>query len=294
MVLTLIQIAILKICGLSFYDSVVTSFATAGTGGFSPLNASIAGYSNIAAEWVIAAFMFLFGINFNLFYLALIGKLKGIIHNEELHAYIALYVCSVAVIAINTFNSFKGLAECLRCAFFQVASIMSTTGYATVDFNLWPQLSRTVMVILIVIGACAGSTAGGLKISRILILLKSAMADVKQMLRPRSVNVIRLNKEPVADETVRSARGYFVIYIALIVLTTLLLSVDGFSFETNFTAALTCVNNVGPGLGDVGPMGNFSGFSIFSKLVLSLDMLIGRLEILPMVILLSPMTWKRS
>lgn len=292
-VLTVVQMVVLMFCGFSLYDSAVTAFATAGTGGFSVLNASIAGYANPAAEWVIAVFMLLFGINFNLFYFALIGKIRDIFKNEELRAYLAIVVTSTVAITLNTLKLFDNVGSCIRAAFFQVASIMSTTGFVTVDFNLWPEFSRALVVVLTVIGACAGSTAGGLKISRILILLKSAVKEVKQMLRPRSVNVIKLDGEPVSDATVHSARGYFIIYAALIILTTLVISLDGFSFETNFTAVLTCINNVGPGLGAVGPMGNFSGFSALSKLILSVNMLIGRLEIMPIVILMSPMTWKK-
>lgn len=291
--MTVVQSVILMICGLSFYDSVVTSLATAGTGGFSVLNASVAGYSNMAAEWVIAVFMLLFGINFNLFYFAIIGKLRYIYKNEELRVYLTLLVSSTVAIVLNTLRIFDSLGDCVRAAFFQVTSIMSTTGFATVDYNLWPEFSRTLILLLTVFGACAGSTAGGLKISRALILIKSAAREVKHMLRPRSVNVVKLDGEPVSEETVHSARGYFVIYVSLLIATTILVSFDGFSFETNFTAALTCINNVGPGLGAVGPMGNFSGFSVFSKVLLSLNMLVGRLEIMPMVILFSPITWKK-
>ena len=292
-VLTLVQVVCLLLCKMPLYDSFVTAFATAGTGGFSVLNSSIAGYNNPAAEWVIAIFMFIFGVNFNIFFLILIGKLRDAIKSEEFKVYALLCLSSVAVITINTANSFERLGDCLRTSFFQVISIMSTTGFVTTDFALWHVLSKTVLIWLMMIGACAGSTAGGLKISRVLILLKNVFREIKHMLRPRSVNVVRLDGEVVPDETVRSATGYFVLYMTLIIGTVLLISVDGFGFETNFTATLSCINNIGPALGEIGPTGNFSGYSGFSKVVLSLNMLLGRLEIMPMVILFSPLTWKK-
>ena len=292
-VLTIVEIIALLLCGLPFYDATVTSFGTAGTGGFSVLNSSIAGYNNPAAEWVIAIFMLIFGVNFNLYFLILIGKAKDIFKSEELRAYLALCIAAVTAIAINTAHMFSGIGECIRASFFQVASIMTTSGFVTTDFGLWPVFSKTIIILLMIVGACAGSTAGGLKISRVLILLKSIVREIKHMLRPRSVNVVRLDGEVLPDETVRAASGYFTIYIALILATFTLISFDGFSFETNFTATLSCINNVGPMLGEIGPMGNFEGFSYFSKLLLSLAMLIGRLEIMPMIILFSPITWRK-
>ena len=291
--LTIIMVIALLLCGMPVYDSVVTAFATAGTGGFSVLNNSIAGYNNVAAEWVIAIFMLLFGINFNLFFFILVGKIKDIFKSEELRTY--LIICGIATIAIaiNTYHIFNNIPDTIRTAFFQVTSIMSTTGFATADFNIWPQISRSIIVILMFIGACAGSTAGGLKISRILILIKSIVYEMRRMLRPRSVNVVRLDGEVVSNDTVHSATRYFVVYISILLSAFLLISIDGFSFETNFTSVITCINNVGPGLDVVGPVGNFSGFSGFSKIILSLTMLVGRLEIMPMIILFSPFAWKR-
>lgn len=291
--LTAIMVVSLLICGLPLYDSVVTAFGTAGTGGFSVLNASIAGYNNPAAEWVIAIFMLLFGINFNLFFFVMIGKIKDVLKSEELRTYLIICGVATAAIAVNTYHVFKNIPDCLRSAFFQVTSIMSTTGFATADFNLWPQLSRSIIVILMFVGACAGSTAGGLKISRVLILIKSIIYEMRRMLRPNSVNVVRLDGEVVSNDTVHSATRYFVVYISILLSAFLLISVDGFSFETNFTAVITCLNNVGPGLDVIGPVGNFSGFSVFSKIILSITMLIGRLEIMPMIILFSPFAWKR-
>lgn len=292
-VLTAIMVVALLICGLPVYDAVVNSFATAGTGGFAVLNNSIAGYNNIAAEWVIAVFMLLFGINFNLFFFMLIGRVRDVFKSEELKTYLIICGVSTTAIAINTYHMFGNLPDTVRSSFFQVTSIMSTTGFATADFNLWPQFSRSIIVILMFIGACAGSTAGGLKLSRVLILIKSIVYEVRRMLRPNSVNVVKLDGEVVSNDTVHSATRYFVVYISILLSAFLLISVDGFSFETNFTSVITCINNVGPGLDVVGPVGNFSGFSMFSKIILSLTMLVGRLEIMPMMILFSPFTWKR-
>ena len=188
---------------------------------------------------------------------------------------------------------FERFGDCLRSAFFQVNTIMSTTGFVTQDFNAWPEVSKSLLVILMVVGACAGSTAGGLKVSRVLIVLKGMLCQVRRLLRPHSVNVVRLDGEVVPDETVRSATGYISIYLLIVIVTVFLVSIDGFGLETNLTATLACINNIGPGLAEVGPVGNFSGFSAFSKTLLSLNMLIGRLEIMPMIILMSPLAWKK-
>ena len=291
--ITFLEFVSLLFCKLPFYDSLVTSLATAGTGGFSVLNNSIAGYNNPAAEWVIAIFMLLFGVNFNLYFFILIGKVKDIFKSEELRAYIVICVLSTAAIAINTANMFNNFSDCLRTSFFQVSSIVTTTGFATADFGLWPEFSKSIIIILMIFGACAGSTAGGLKISRVLILLKNIVKEIKRMLRPRSVNVVRLDGEVVPSETVHIATGYLTFHVTLIVATVLILSLDNFGFETNFSAALSCINNIGPLLGEVGPMGNFDGYSYFSKTVLSVLMLVGRLEIIPMVVLFSPSTWRK-
>ena len=291
--LTLAETIALCIAGMPFFDALVSSFATTGTGGFALKNASIAGYNNPAAEWIIAIFMLLCGANFNLYYFLLIRRLRDIWKSEELRAYILICAASTVLIAINTYHMASGLGECVRGAFFQVSSIMSTTGFATVNYDLWPSFSKTLIVLLTMIGACAGSTAGGLKISRLLILVKNGVREFKHMLRPRSVNVTRLDGEPLSDETCRTASNYFVLYLGLIAITTLLVSLDGFDLTTNLTAVLACVNNVGPGLGAVGPVGNFDGYSILSKIILSFDMLFGRLEIMPMLILFSPTAWRK-
>ncbi|MBE6675688.1 MAG: TrkH family potassium uptake protein [Ruminococcaceae bacterium] len=292
-VLTCIEFIALLLCGFPLYDSIVTSFATAGTGGFSVLNSSIAGYANPAAEWVIAVFMILFGINFNLFFLVLIGKVKEALKSEELKVYLGVIAVSVVVVSLNIFHLIGNLGDSVRTAFFQVASIMTTTGFVTVEFNDWPVLSKTILTLLMIIGACAGSTAGGLKISRILILFKNIFREIKHMIRPRSVNVVRVDGEVISDETVRSATGYLTVYMLAIVICVVLISIDGYSMETNITATLSCINNIGPALGDLGAMGNFSVFSPFSKVVLTLAMLLGRLEFVPMIVFFSPYAWKK-
>ena len=291
--LTVAEIVALCIAGLPLYDALVTSFATVGTGGFSPMNASIAGYANPATEWIVAIFMLLCGVNFNLYYFLLMRRFRDVLKSEELRTYLLLCLGSTVLIVANTLQSASGLGKCLRDAFFQVSSIMSTTGFSTLDYNAWPELSKAVLVLLTMIGACAGSTAGGLKISRLLILVKNGMREIKHMLRPRSVNVVRLDGEVVPDETCRAAANYFSLYMALTVLSTLLLSIDGFDLTTNISATLACINNVGPGLNVVGPVGNFGGYSVLSKIILSLDMLLGRLEIIPMLILFSPTAWRK-
>jgi len=292
-VLTCIQIVALLICGLPLYDSIVTSFATAGTGGFSVLNNSIAGYANPAAEWVIAIFMILFGINFNLFFFVLIGKIKDVLKSEELRVYLGVIAVSVVAVSVNIFHLIGNVGDSVRTAFFQVASIMTTTGFVTVEFNDWPVLSKTILTLLMIIGACAGSTAGGLKISRILILFKNIFREIKHMIRPKSVNVVRVDGEVIPDETIRSATGYLSVYMLAIVICVVLIAFDGYSMETNITATLSCINNIGPALGDIGAMGNCSAFSPFSKLVLTLAMLLGRLEFVPMIVFFSPYAWKK-
>lgn len=293
MALTLVELAALLIAKMPFYDALVTTFGTAGTGGFSVMNNSIAGYHSPAVEWIVAVFMMIFGINFNIFFFLLIGRLRDIFRSEELRVYFAICGVSTLVILFNTRHLFENMADCVRAAFFQVTSIMSTTGYVTEDYGTWPVLSKTILLLLMAVGACAGSTAGGLKISRLLILIKNAFREIKHMLRPRSVNRIRMDREVVPEEPVRAAGNYLAIYMGILALSILLISVDGYDIETNFTAALSCVNNIGPAMGIITPMGNYNGYSGFSKILLSLDMLLGRLEIMPMVILFSPATWRR-
>ncbi len=299
MALTVIMIICLLFTGMPLYDAVVNSLGTAGTGGFGVLNSGIGGYNNPAAEWIIGIFMILFGINFNMYFFILIKRVKDIFKSEELRVYSAIVVIATALIAINNWQDastvFSDIEDCIRTSFFQVASIISTTGYATTDFNLWGEFAKTVLLFVMVTGACAGSTAGGLKLSRIIIILKGTVKEIKHMLRPRSVTVVRMDGEPIESETVRSALGYLAMYFTLIVVSVFVISIDGFDFQTNFTATLTCINNVGPGMGElIGPTGNFSCFSDLTTLFLSIVMLFGRLEIMPMIILLAPTTWLKK
>lgn len=296
--LTVIMVIALLCTGMEFYDSLVNSFATAGTGGFSVKNTSIAGYNNPAAEWVVAVFMLIFGVNFNIYFLLLVKKFKSVLKNEELRIYLIICVVATAVISINTLTSIQGLgvAKGIRDAFFQVTTIISTSGFSTTNYDaLWPTLSKAILILLTVTGACAGSTAGGMKLSRVALAVKSIFRNIKQMVRPKSVNPVRMDGDIVPDETLRATTSYVTIYFAALIVCALVLSADAinYNFETNVTAALTCLNNVGPGLGAVGPAGNFAAYSWLSKSVLSFLMLFGRLEFMPMLILFSPSSWKR-
>lgn len=294
MCLTLLLVVLLLLTKMPLYDSLVNAFATAGTGGFSVKNASIGAYNNPAAEWIIGVFMLVFGINFNLYFLLLVKRFRDVFKNEELRAFLIICLVATVSITLNILNTFESAGDAIRTAFFQVSTIVSTTGYTTVDFNLWPSFSKTVLLVLMILGSCAGSTAGGLKISRVIIAFKNMLRSIKKTLRPNSVNVVRVDGEPVPDATLHATASYITIYAAIVMLATLLLSLDGFDLETNFSATLACINNVGPGFSVVGPTGNFSQFSYFSKLLLSFAMLIGRLEFMPMLILFSPKTWRKN
>ncbi len=292
-ILTAIETVALCLCRMPFFDALVSSFATAGTGGFALKNLSIAGYANPAAEWIIAIFMIIFGVNFNLYFFLLIGRVRDLLKSEELRVYLAICALAVGAVALNTAHLFSSAGECLRASFFQVSSIISTTGFSTVDYNAWPAFSKAILVLLMIIGSCAGSTAGGLKISRCIILFKNVLREFRHMLHPHSVNVTRLDGEPLSDDTCRAAANYFTLYMVLVFLFFLLVSFGGYGLESDLTAVLACINNIGPGLGVVGPAGNFGGYSLLSKLALSFAMLFGRLEIMPMIILFSPSTWRR-
>lgn len=288
--LTVLQAILLLIAKMPLYDAITTALATAGTGGFSVRNSSFADY-NAACQWITAVFMLIFGVNFNMYFLLLMRRLKTVFRNAELRVYLLIAGISTALIAANTFRLFSNAEECLRAAFFQVTTIMSTSGFATTNYDLWPDLSKTILVVLMVIGGCAGSTAGGLKVSRVMLVIKNMAREVRRIIRPRSVNVVKQDGEAIPLDTLHHVSNYISIYVFIIIVTTLLLSIDGFGLETNLTATLACVNNIGPGLSMVGPVGNFAAYSWFSKLLLTLDMLIGRLEILPMLIFFSPAVW---
>ena len=294
MALTLLLFVALLFTKMPVYDSLVNAVATAGTGGFSVKNASIGAYQNPAAEWIIAIFMIIFGINFNIYFLMLVKRFKDVFKSEELRVYLLICLFSTVAITVNTLSYFPTTGETVRTAFFQVATIVSTTGYATADFNLWPSFSKAILLLLMLLGSCAGSTAGGLKLSRVIIAVKNMFRSVKKTIRPRSVNVVRLDGEALPDTTLHATASYISIYFAFIILTTLLISLDGFSTETNISAAIACINNIGPGFDTVGATGNYAAFSPFSKIILTANMMFGRLEFMPMLILFAPSTWKRG
>lgn len=293
--LTFAETVALLLCKMPLYDAVVHAFGTAGTGGFGIKNASIGAYGSPAIEMVIAVFMVAFGVNFNVYFLLLVGKLRTALFNEELRWYLGIVAFATVTIAYNLRSVYNSVSECFRYSFFQVASIISTTGFSTADFDKWPEYSKIVLVLIMFIGACAGSTAGGLKVSRVMILLKSSIVEIRHMLHPRSYNIIRVNGKNVSRETLHNVLVFFSLYIMILSASCVAVgALDGFDLVTTFTSVGTCISNVGPGLSLVGPTGNFSMFSPLSKILLSVCMLMGRLEIFPMIILFYPSTWKKS
>ena len=292
--LTAIEVIILRIAGMPWYDSIVHSFATAGTGGFSTRNLSIAAYGSPAIEIIITIFMLLFSVNFSLYFLLLCGKVKQVLKSDELRFFLIIVFASIVLISINIWGLYPTGAESIRHAAFQVGSIISTTGFASTDFNLWPEFSRILLVLLMFIGACAGSTGGAIKCSRVLLLGRCIKREIRQVIHPRAVNVVKLDGRVVDESGLRSVHIFFSAYILITLGATLLVSLDNYSFGTTFTAVVSCIGNIGPGLELVGPMGNYSLFSGFSKLILSLCMIIGRLEVLPILVLFSGNAWKRS
>ena len=289
--MTVILILLLLVGGMPLYDSAVHAFGTAGTGGFGIWGDSIAHYNSAYIDVVLSVGMVLFGVNFNIYYLLLLGKPKSILKSEELRWYLGIIAGSTLLIAWNILPRMGGMLQSLRYAFFQVASVITTTGFATADFNLWPELSRSLLLMLMLLGACAGSTGGGMKVSRFVIMLKSAKREIVRMLHPRSVHVLKFEEKPLEDNTIHNVFIYFFILILVIGASTLLISLDDMDFESTFSAVVSCTNNIGPGLGVVGPMGSYATLSYLSKLVLILDMLLGRLEIFPMLMLFAPSVW---
>lgn len=283
--MTLVLILILRCLGMKWFDSFCIGFGTAGTGGFALNSAGIAGYGSPAIEIVLAVFMLLFGVNFNIYFLLLLRKFKEALTTEETKVYLGIVLCATTAIAINVCSGFEKIGDAIRAAFFQVSSIITTTGFATVDYERWPEFSKHILVLLMIVGACAGSTGGGLKISRVIILAKSFAAEIRQIINPKEIVCIRLNGKPVDEKTLNSTRIYLAAYFILICGFTLLLSLDGLDLTTNITAVLSCFNNIGPGLNKVGPMANFGVYSDWAKVLLSIAMLTGRLEIFPMFLL---------
>jgi trk system potassium uptake protein TrkH len=292
--MTLIEIIFLLFGGMPLFDSLITAFGTAGTGGFSNRALSIGAYNSAYIDIVVGVFMLLFGVNFNLYYFLIIGKVRDVFRSEELRAYLLIVAAAVIMIALNIMRMYSGFAEALRYSFFQVSSIITTTGFATADFNLWPAFSQTVLVVLMFIGACAGSTGGGMKVARIVILTKTSYHDMRRMTHPNAISTVRFEGKPQSERALRSVHLYLTVFVIVFTVSTLLLSLEGYDLVTTFTAVAACINNIGPGLGDVGPMGGFSEFSAWGKLLLSFDMLAGRLEIFPMLLLFVPTMWKRK
>jgi len=293
--LTAILTVMLVCGGVSFFESLLQAFATAATGGFSTRNNSIAGFNSVYVEMVIAVFMLLYGVNFNVFYLILIGKFKKAFASEELRVYSLILFGAVVAIVVDLIIAGAQFGEALRLSFFQVTSISSTTGFSTANFDGWPSFSKGILLFLMIIGACGGSTGGGLKVSRLIILCKSGYADMKRITSPRSVVKMKFEGEPLEEETMRSVRTYFILWVILFVLGTLIIGTDSFGdIFTDISASLTCIGNVGPGFNLVGPMLNFAGYNAFSKVILAILMLIGRLEIFPIILLFSVKTWKRT
>lgn len=291
-VMTLLNILFLLIGKMPFFDAICTAFGTAGTGGFGIKNDSIASYSPYIQN-VTTIFMFLFGINFSCYYLLLLRQFRDVFRDEELRLYVGIVIAATVLIALNIRHLYATLEETIRHSAFTVSTIITTTGFATTDFDLWPAFSKGIIMFLMVIGACAGSTGGGLKVTRLLLLLKSLRRNIGQVLNPRKVQVVRNNGQPVSEKILDNTNAYLAAYVCIIIFSFILISLDDFSIGTNFTAVLACFNNIGPGLEAVGPTCNYCGYSDLSKLVLAADMLAGRLEIFPILLLFSRSTWKR-
>lgn len=293
-VMTAVLVLLLLLGGMPIFDSLCYAFGTAGTGGFSINSAGISLYNSAYLEIVISIFMLLFGINFNLYYFVLIGNVRDAIRSEELRWYLCIVTGSTLLIAVNTLHLFANFGVSLRYSLFQVSSIITTTGYATYDFNLFPAFSQNILLLLMVTGACAGSTGGGFKISRVIIILKCISNQVHKLIHPRAVSTVKLEGKSIDSKLIKNTLSYLAVYFVIICVSVLLLSIDGYDFTTTFSAELACFNNIGPGLGMVGPMGSFAGFSAFSKMLLALNMLFGRLEIFPMLVLFSPQVWRKN
>ena len=289
-IMTVVETIFLLCGGMNLYEAVVHSFSTAGTGGFGIKGDSIASY-NVYIQMVIAVFMFLFAINFNLYYLILIGNFKKAIKSEEFIIYIIIIVSSTLIIAANILSACINFGDAIRLSFFQVASLGSSTGFSTADFNEWPALSQSILLALMIIGACGGSTGGGMKLSRAIILVKSGFSDIRRMLHPHSVVTTKLEGEPLSKETERNVHTYFILWVLIVLVCTILLSIDCNNLFTNFTATISCIGNMGP---IFGPYSNLAFYSPYSKILLSFVMLIGRLEIFPIILMFAPRTWRRG
>ena len=290
-VMTVLNVIFLLFGKMPLFDAICTALGTAGTGGFGIKNDSMASYSTYI-QVVTAVFMFLFGVNFSCYYLLLLKQFRGVFKDEELRLYIGIALTAVVLITLNIYRSYSHWGIALKDAAFQVSSIMTTTGFSTCDFDLWPSFAKAVLLMLMVVGACAGSTGGGIKVARVLLIFKILQRNIRKILNPRKVMVVRNNGRAVDEKVLDNTNAYLSAYVIILFLSVLLISFDGFSTGTNISAVLACFNNIGPGLEMVGPMANYSGYSAFSKIILSIDMLAGRLEIFPILVLLSRSAWK--
>ncbi len=290
--ITILQVIVLCLCGMTFFDSVTTTFGTVGTGGFGIRNDSLGGYSPLI-QIVVTIFMILSGVNYTVYFCLLSKQFKEAFSIEEVRWYFFIILGSIAIIVWDCHSLYTSLSETLRHAAFQVGSIITTSGFSTVDFNAWPQLSKTVLVLLMFVGACAGSTGGGIKVSRIVILIKALRKELSMMIHPRMIKKIKMDGHTISHETLRSTNVFISVYFLILFLSVLLIGIDEYDFTTNFTAVAATLNNIGPGLELVGPAQNFALFSPFSKCVLIFDMLAGRLELFPMLIVLMPSCWKK-
>ncbi len=291
--MTALQTALLLVGGMPLFDSILHAFGTAGTGGFGIKSDSIASYTPYL-QWVITIFMFLFGINFNLYYLILMKRIRSACKSGEFWTYFGITAIAIVVICINILPTFDNFGDAFRASAFQVASIITTTGFSTVDFNVWPTLSKTVLLCLMFVGACAGSTGGGFKVTRVVMLFKSIKQEFKRMIHPRSVSAVKFEGKVLDKVTLNSVSTYLAVYMISLIAIVFCISFEPFDFETTFSAALSCFNNIGPGIGAVGPMGSYAEYTGFSKIVLSFAMLLGRLEIYPLLIALIPSTWTKK
>ena len=290
--ISVLEIILLCLGGMPLFDSLIHTFGSVGTGGFSNRSASVAYYDSAYIDVVISVFMLLCGMNFNIYYLLLTRQFAAALKSEEMHWYLGIVAASTLVIALNILHLFGDFFTSLRYSLFQVSSIMTTTGFATTNFDAWPELSRVILVALMLLGACAGSTGGGLKVSRFVILLKSAGRTIRRALHPNATQLIYFEGRPLDESIVSGVNSYFTLFCLLHLVSILIVSINGFDFTTTLTAVIACFNNIGPGLSLVGPMGGYADFNVVSKLVLSFDMVFGRLEIIPLLMLFAPGAWR--
>lgn len=292
--LTLVEVLCLKIAGMPLYDAFIHAFSSAGTGGFSNRNASVGAYNSVAIDVIITIFILLFSINFAVYFLVLSRKVKEALSGDELRFFLVVVALSILLITLDIRSLYSSIWESLRYAAFQVASIISTTGFATADYAFWPQTSQTILVVLMFCGACAGSTGGGIKCSRVLVLLRAIRREIHRIIHPNQVEVVKLDGKVMDEGTLHTITTFVGAYLLVLLGAALIISLDGGSFAVSFSSALTCISNVGPGLEAVGPSGNFAAFSALSKLTMSFTMIVGRLEIFPILVLFSRSAWRRN